>query len=130
MSTGLSCYVVYLARRFDVPWWVTVKMVWNVMLNAGFGAIPGVGSVFDVAYKPNLRNLHLLEEHLRRDAVERLGSDARQVDEAIRSARIEVLQEADMNEDEGKGKEAEKGEGVYPSLEDVEGPPPPLPHRD
>lgn len=37
VSTALSCYVVYLTRRFHVPWWITAKMVWNVMLNATFG---------------------------------------------------------------------------------------------
>jgi len=90
VSTALSCYIVYLARRFHVPWYVTAKMVWNVMLNASFGAIPIVGSAFDMAYKPNMRNLVLLEEYLRKEALA-VGRDTTEIDEALRKSRAEII---------------------------------------
>ncbi|KAI8908694.1 hypothetical protein DFJ77DRAFT_472984 [Powellomyces hirtus] len=89
ISTTMSCYVVYLARRFHVPWYVTAKMVWNVLLNATFGSVPIVGSAFDVAYKPNLRNLILLEEFLKKEAV-KLGNDPKIIDQALAQSRQDL----------------------------------------
>ncbi|KAI9097030.1 hypothetical protein DFS34DRAFT_132796 [Phlyctochytrium arcticum] len=90
VSTGMSCYIVYLARRFHVPWHVSARMVFNVFLNASFGAIPIVGSAFDMTYKPNMRNLILLEEFLRKEAVS-AGQDPSAIDAALRKSRAEVI---------------------------------------
>ena len=39
-------------------------MAGNVALDAGLGAIPVLGDIFDFAWKANLRNVTLLERHL------------------------------------------------------------------
>ncbi|KAJ3018685.1 hypothetical protein HKX48_002728 [Thoreauomyces humboldtii] len=95
ISTLLSIYVVYLTRRFHVPWWVTARMVWNVLLNAGFGTIPVLGSAFDVAYKPNMRNLNLLENWLRKEALA-AGKSTKHIDAAIAKSRAEIIQAEDV----------------------------------
>ncbi|KAJ3152983.1 hypothetical protein HDU86_005439 [Geranomyces michiganensis] len=90
ISTTMSCYVVYLARRFHVPWHITARMLFNVLLNASFGAVPFVGSAWDVAYKSNLRNLILLEEFLKKEAVA-MGQDPRLIDKALKKSRQDLF---------------------------------------
>jgi hypothetical protein len=39
-------------------------MGWNVAVDTLVGEVPVVGDLFDVAWKANMKNLALLEEHL------------------------------------------------------------------
>ncbi|KNC95800.1 uncharacterized protein SPPG_08793 [Spizellomyces punctatus DAOM BR117] len=132
VSTAMSCYIVYLTRRFHVPWHITAKMVWNVMLNATFGAIPVLGSAFDIAYKPNMRNLILLEEFLRKEAI-KAGQDPKVIDEALRRSRAEIISFHEGESGETRpllADGAEQSKQLYPNAgtsEDV--PAPPLPSR-
>jgi len=96
VSTAMSLYIVYLMRRFKVPWWVALRMIGNVVLNGAVGIIPGIGSLFDVAYKPNRRNLLLLEDYLRKQAVEKLGMDPKKVDEDILRTRQDLTGSKDL----------------------------------
>lgn len=41
-----------------------LRIAGNVALDAGLGAIPVLGDIFDFAWKANLRNVALLERHL------------------------------------------------------------------
>jgi hypothetical protein len=41
-------------------------MVFNIGLEAVIGTIPLLGDLFDAFYKSNVRNLELLETHLKR----------------------------------------------------------------
>jgi hypothetical protein len=41
-----------------------VRIAGNVALDAGLGAVPFIGDIFDFAWKANLRNVALLERHL------------------------------------------------------------------
>jgi len=41
-----------------------LRMAGNVALDAGLGATPVFGDLFDFAWKANLRNVALLERHL------------------------------------------------------------------
>lgn len=131
VSTVLSAYVVYLTRRFKVPWYVTARMVLNVALNASVGSIPWLGSLFDVAYKPNLRNLQLLEQHLRTEAVTRFKRDPAEVDAALARARegLEIEDDELTTEAKGKGKsygsfhtpKEEHIPGFYPEVNEASG---------
>lgn len=60
----LSAIVVMEAARRGAPVPVLMRMVGNVAVEAVVGAIPLVGDVFDAAWKANLRNVALLEQHL------------------------------------------------------------------
>jgi hypothetical protein len=51
------------AMSAGVPKIVQLRMVLNVLIDAGLGAIPLAGDLFDVAWKANARNLRLLERH-------------------------------------------------------------------
>jgi hypothetical protein len=42
---------------------VVIKMIANSTLDAVIGAIPLVGTVFDIFYRSNDRNVRLLKEH-------------------------------------------------------------------
>jgi len=66
VSLLMSGFVLHQARRLGLPRHVMARMVMNVGLDALVGAVPLLGDVFDVAFKANVRNLRLIEEHLRR----------------------------------------------------------------
>jgi hypothetical protein len=62
-SPVLSLLFIWHGVRLRVPKVVLSRMVLNVLIDAGVGAIPVVGDVFDVAWKANDWNLSLLERH-------------------------------------------------------------------
>lgn len=59
----VSLYIVNEARLLGVPAPVLARMIRNVAIEAIGGAVPVVGDLFDVAFKANLRNLALIEDH-------------------------------------------------------------------
>jgi hypothetical protein len=61
--TAISLYIVYEARQLGLPKWKLARMLKNVAIEAAAGAIPVLGDLFDMAFKANLRNLAILEEH-------------------------------------------------------------------
>lgn len=60
---GISLYIVNEARLLGVPGPLLARMVRNVAIEAVAGAVPILGDIFDVAFKANLRNLAIIEEH-------------------------------------------------------------------
>lgn len=62
----VSLYIVWEAHRLGTPRPVLARMLGNVGIEAAAGAVPWLGDLFDVAFKANLRNLALLDEHLSR----------------------------------------------------------------
>ena len=70
MISGLiSSYLIWEARRLDVPKWVIGRMVANTFLDTTLGAIPILGDIFDVAFRANMKNMALLRRHLDRSGV-------------------------------------------------------------
>ena len=63
LLTGISLYIVNEARRLGLPKWKLALMLKNVAIEAAAGTVPLLGDLFDVAFKANLRNLAILEEH-------------------------------------------------------------------
>jgi hypothetical protein len=61
VQTGL---VLIALGRYRVPRAVAARMMGNVLLDVGVGAIPLLGDLFDVAFKANTRNLQLLSPYL------------------------------------------------------------------
>ncbi len=64
VTTALSVYIVYEARRLGVPRRLVARMLANCALDGVVGAIPIAGDVFDVMWRANRRNLRILREHL------------------------------------------------------------------
>ncbi|MFC7333216.1 DUF4112 domain-containing protein [Rhodocista pekingensis] len=74
--TGVvSAYIVWQARRMGVPTPTIARMLWNVGVDWAVGSIPVVGTVFDVAFKANRKNMALLNRHL--DTFEDLAAERR-----------------------------------------------------
>ena len=66
VAMGLvSLYIVNEARKMGVPQHKLLRMLGNVALDVAAGSVPIVGDLVDMAFKANLRNLAILEEHLR-----------------------------------------------------------------
>ncbi|WP_188407955.1 DUF4112 domain-containing protein [Agaricicola taiwanensis] len=63
-GAALSLYIVMEARRMKVPSSVLARMIGNIGLDTIVGAVPIAGSIFDVAYRANRRNVRILREHL------------------------------------------------------------------
>ncbi len=60
VQTGV---VLVALSHYKVPKAVAARMMGNVLLDVGVGAIPLLGDLFDVAFKANTRNLKLLEPY-------------------------------------------------------------------
>ncbi len=57
--------VITNAVRLGARGWTLVQMLVNMVLDATIGSVPVAGTIFDVFYKANNRNVALLEEHVR-----------------------------------------------------------------
>lgn len=67
-TTVPSALIIYRAWELKVPKPVLARMLANTGVDFLFGSIPVIGSVFDIAFKANLRNIALIRRHLERDA--------------------------------------------------------------
>ena len=74
VSAVFSGYIILQASRLGAPQSVVTRMITNVALDTLVGWVPVLGDLFDVAWKSNLRNMALLEGHLRQPAATRAGS--------------------------------------------------------
>jgi len=66
LVAATSLYIVYEAHRLGLPRAKLARMMANVAIEAGAGSVPLLGDLFDVAFKANLRNLAIIEQHLGR----------------------------------------------------------------
>jgi hypothetical protein len=64
-SPALAILIIWQATRVRVPKVVLVRMALNALIDAGVGAIPVVGDLFDFGWKSNDWNLALLDRHAR-----------------------------------------------------------------
>ena len=65
VAGALSLYIIAESARLGVPRSLLLRMGWNVAVDTFVGEVPILGDLFDVAWKANMRNLALLEEHLK-----------------------------------------------------------------
>ena len=63
MLAGISLYIVNEARKLGLPKEKIARMVANIGVEAAAGAVPVLGTLFDMGYKANLRNIAIIEEH-------------------------------------------------------------------
>ena len=64
VGTGMSLYVIGEAVRHGVPARLLTRMGLNIAADTAVGAVPIAGFFFDMFFKANQRNLHLLRTHL------------------------------------------------------------------
>ena len=69
-ATGVvSAYLVYQASRMGVPKSVLMRMAANTGVDWAVGSIPVLGTLFDIVFKANRRNVNLLRRHLEEERV-------------------------------------------------------------
>ena len=61
----LSSYIVLEAARMGVSKSVLTQMAFNIVMETIAGTVPVVGDLFDATWKSNVRNIRLVEEHLK-----------------------------------------------------------------
>ena len=66
VSTAISSYIIWEARRLGVPRWLIGRMIANTAIDGVVGVVPLVGDLFDAAFKANRRNVQQLRRHLER----------------------------------------------------------------
>lgn len=64
-STGISIGIFGLILRKGVPFKTALLMMFNILIDSIFSTIPLLGTIVDIGFKANTRNLNLLEEHLK-----------------------------------------------------------------
>ncbi len=60
---AVSGYMLWIMANNGASGFVLARMTLNILIDAIIGAIPILGDLFDVAFKANIRNLRLMEEH-------------------------------------------------------------------
>jgi hypothetical protein len=60
---AVSGYLLWIMAQNGASGYVLSRMVVNVLVDAIIGAIPFIGDIFDIAFKANMRNLKLMQEH-------------------------------------------------------------------
>lgn len=66
VTAAASLHLVYRARGLGADGRATSRMVLNTAIDALLGAIPIIGTVFDIYFRANERNLQLLIDHIER----------------------------------------------------------------
>ncbi|VVT32050.1 DUF4112 domain-containing protein [Rhizobium sp. EC-SD404] len=64
VAAGAAGWIYWKAQKLGVPGHIKRKMISNIAFDYIFGAIPVLGTVVDVAFKANTRNVRMLKEHL------------------------------------------------------------------
>ncbi len=70
VSLILALYIVWIGIKMELPHDKIARMVGNVILDFGVGLIPILGDVADFAFKSNLMNLEILNQHTEKDILE------------------------------------------------------------
>ena len=69
VTTLLSCWIVYEARRLGAPRHLLARMAGNIAIDGLIGAVPLLGDAFDVMWRANRRNVQLLRMHFERQGL-------------------------------------------------------------
>ena len=64
-ALALSVRIIATARTLGAPASIVRRMLFNAGLDAVLGAIPLAGTIFDILFKANMRNLQLLMDEIR-----------------------------------------------------------------
>lgn len=64
VAAAVAVWILWKAQKLGAPRSLRARMVSNIAVDYVFGAVPVVGTIFDVAFKANTRNVRLLKDHL------------------------------------------------------------------
>jgi hypothetical protein len=60
---AVSGYMIWIMANNGASGYLLARMVLNVLIDAIVGSVPILGDLFDVAFKANMRNMQLMQEH-------------------------------------------------------------------
>ncbi len=60
---AVSGYMLWMMATKGASGFVLARMVLNIVIDLLAGSIPFIGDIFDVAFKANMRNMKLMEQH-------------------------------------------------------------------
>lgn len=64
VTAAMAAYIIFEAFRIGVSRTIIVRMLGNLVIDWVVGSIPIVGDLFDLGFKANQRNIHLMERDL------------------------------------------------------------------
>ena len=64
IGAGVAAWIFWKAQKLGVPTHLKGRMLTNIVFDYVLGAIPLIGTIVDVAFMANTRNIRLLKEHL------------------------------------------------------------------
>ena len=62
-TNAITGYIIFRAWRLGVPRSVLMRMLSNLGIDFVVGLVPVFGDLFDIGFKANRRNAHLLRRH-------------------------------------------------------------------
>jgi len=60
---AVSGYMLWVMANNGASGFLLARMTLNILIDALFGSIPFLGDIFDIAFKANMRNMRLMQEH-------------------------------------------------------------------
>jgi hypothetical protein len=63
-STVINLGIFGMILRKGVPFATALKMMGNIIIDFLLSSIPLIGTIFDIGFKSNVKNLNLLQKHL------------------------------------------------------------------
>ena len=60
---AVSGYLVLLMAKNGASGYVLARMILNIVIDAGLGAIPVIGDLFDFVHKANTKNMRLMQQY-------------------------------------------------------------------
>lgn len=78
VGAAVAAWIFWKAQKLGVPAHLKGRMLSNIVFDYVLGAIPLVGTIVDVAFKANTRNIRLLKEHLYEEERQSAAAGARE----------------------------------------------------
>jgi len=60
---AVSGYMVWVLAHNGASGFLLARMVLNILIDAIVGMVPLLGDIFDIAFKANIRNMKLMQQH-------------------------------------------------------------------
>lgn len=87
----LASYIVYKAALLGMPKLVLARMIWNVLIDGIFGAIPVLGDLFDIVWKANAKNIELIKGVEPSRLTPRTNQDVLRIVQAVTLSMIAIF---------------------------------------
>lgn len=60
---AVSGYMLWIMAQNGASGFLLARMAFNILIDAIVGVVPILGDIFDIAFKANIRNMKLMQEH-------------------------------------------------------------------